>query len=151
VPPLEIIESGATALELIQKIIKDNTEPALVEGTSLFMGYHVSDENDPDKVYMVLYGGEMDPEQTMGTIVALEHTRVDVIHYGLPDEFKTVRDEVARLRYIIASQKDYTALGTRMLCAIPKGNVADLGKDPLERHQFMASFEVITDPNYVQE
>lgn len=146
----DIIPSGASALELVQKLIVDNTTPAPVAGVGIFMGYHTSTPDDPARVYMVLPGPDRDPELTAGTIVAIEHTRVDVIVYGQPGEYKDVRNEAARVRYLILSQKEYTALGLRMLAALPEGGVEDLGRDPLDRHQFMVKFDILTEPTYVQ-
>lgn len=143
-----VLPSGATALELIQQIIRDVT-PGLTPGRNIFMGYETDTPLGLGLVYLVMDGSEDDPELTMGTTVALENYNVQVVVYGDPSQFQVPRKEAMRLRYVIAHRSlDYTALGLRMLYAQPFGTVKSLGRDAKERHHFMIQFSVKTDPSY---
>jgi hypothetical protein len=144
-----LIPSGATALELIQKIIIDHTTPTLVPGTNIFMGYESDTPVGVGLVYLVMEGAERDPDLTMGTIVAIENYYVHIAVYGDPNDFTTPKQEAMRLRYTIAQVSlGYQALGLRMMYARPIGTVTQLGKDAKERHHFMIKFHVTTEPSY---
>jgi hypothetical protein len=145
-----LIPGGTNAVEIIQAIIMAGTTPTPVPGTNIFMGYRVAPAAATTLQYMVIEAPGGEPELTHGTIIALEHTMIDVIVYGLPRQIKPARDEALRLRYLIASKADQTILGLRMLYAQPRGNVEPLGADPLEHQQFLVRFEVVTEPSYVQ-
>jgi hypothetical protein len=55
-----------------------------------------------------------------------------------------------RVRYLVASKNEFTHDGLRLLWAKPVGGVEYLGPDPNQRQQFLVSFDVTTDPGYVQ-
>lgn len=149
-PDPVLLTGGPSAAELLAQIIMGGTTPAPVPGTNVFIDFVPTNQSNQGFVYQVLTApGSGDPEFTMGTIVALERTRVDVIIYGNAQDLNGPRMETMRIRYLIASKPGYTYQGLRMLWAMPLGNVEFLGRDPNERNQFMASFEVTTDPGFV--
>lgn len=144
-----LISGGPDAVSIIAAIIQGGTTPAPVPGVNLFQTYRTSAPTDTGFVYLVIpVPNAGDSEFTMGTIVALEHTRVDVILYGNPNDLNNVRKEAMRVRYLVVSKSDYTAGGLRMLKAMPVGGVEYLGRDPNDRSQFMVSFDVTTEPGY---
>lgn len=144
-----LLPSGATALELIQKLIFDNTTPVLVPGTNLFMGYEADTPVGVGLVYMVIEGAEEDPGLTFGTAIAYENYSIQVVVYGEPNQYTEPKLEAMRLRYLIAAKgAGYTALGLRLINCTPRGTLSQLGKDPKERHHFMVKFAVMAEPSY---
>jgi hypothetical protein len=144
---VDLIPSGATALELIYDLVNANT-PGLTPSVNLFLGYEPPSSPTDTLVYFIDEGATPQSEYTMGTIVAVEHQTVDVIIYGVPTDYVSPKRECQRLRYVIASQQNYVSRGLRLLYAMPKGNVKSLGRDPNNRAVFMASFECFLDPGY---
>lgn len=141
---------GASALELIADLITQNTSPAPVAGTNLFLGYRPSVDYD-GLVYWVLEGFQNPrPPMTMGAdTVALDVTTVDIQVMGTPNTLLAPRDECRRLRYMIAQMsKEFTSRGLRMLWAEPMGQVLPLGRDPNERTTYMCVFNCWTEPSY---
>lgn len=144
-----LISGGVTALELVADIVLNSTSPVLVYEQNLFVAYMGEDSaTQPGLIYHVLEGPAAAPEQTMGTVVAVEHQSVDVIVFGNPGDYKGPKDEALRLRYLIMSMGDHVFNGLRMLYANPRGNVVPLGRDKLRRCNFMVSFDVACDPSY---
>lgn len=144
-----LLPSGASALELVQRLIFENTTPALVPGHNLFMGYEADTPLGIGLVYMVTEGPEQEPGLTMGTAVAYENYMVHVVVYGNPHQFTEPRQEAMRVRYLVAAKAaGYTYAGLRLINATPRGTITTLGKDPKERHHFMVKFAIMADPSY---
>lgn len=138
------------ALEIIKDIIMNNTTPQPVPGTNLFLGYTSTNDQMTGLVYALEDSRAADPLVTFGLVVATDVQMVDLIIYGNPGDYVTPKRECQRLRYVIASQGNYVYGGLRMLHARITGNVVSLGRDILNRQNFMTSFQVFLDPSYVE-
>ena len=148
-----IIASGATALEVLTDAIAANGHGTI--GTSIFMGLEVDGPVDaaadsiiPAAVVIVTEGDGI-PDFTFGTPIALENPTVQVLVRGDVGDYTGPKRKAMTIRYEIASLRDYTSRGLRVLNANPLGSVLPLGTDAEGRHRFTVNFNATTDPSYV--
>jgi hypothetical protein len=85
----------------------------------------------------------------MGTAVALENQMVQVKVRGDAEDYLTPKDRAVRIRYTLAAKGEHTTRSVRVLALEPIGNVLALGRDPREREEFTANFNVTWEPPYV--
>lgn len=89
------------------------------------------------------------PHLTMGTIVALEGQRVQVIVRGAIGEDPLVaKAEALRIRYTIGALSDFESRGLKLLNASPQGSLLPLGRDARGREQFSLNFRTTMEPAY---
>lgn len=132
---------GATALNAVYALIKADT--ALV-GT-------VWMNSAPDAASgLVREIGEADdmPDLTMGTLIAVERSTIEIGVRGEPRDYETPRNEAARLRYWLLSQKEFTAAGVTVMAILPRGSIQPVGRDATQREMFVIRFEVMAVPSY---
>lgn len=136
-----------TGQEIIQAMIIEGTYPVPVEGKNIWMGYSAPDDSVTGFVYAVNLSPNASVGLTYGTIVAVEYQQVDVVIRGDEGDYQGPMKEAMRIRYMIAGSS-YELNGVRMIVALPHGNIQPLGRDPLNRQNFMTSFDLTLEPSY---
>lgn len=147
-----LIASGATALEVCADAI--HAAGLATEAVDMFLGTEIDGDIDkglativPDVVTVVLEA-DGTPTLTMGLAVALENPRIQVITRGEPKDYVTPKRAAMRIRYELASLRDYTSRGLTMQTCLPLGSILPLGMDANGRHRFSVNFTATTNPSY---
>lgn len=152
-PMTPVLADGATALDVIFEALAVAGYGTATQ--DLFVGLELDGEIDsaaatdiPDAITVVQEEDGI-PTLTMGTPVALENPRIQVIMRGAPGDYQNPKRRAVSARYYIASLKDYAYQGVVLKTALPLGSVLPLGKDGAGRHRFSINFTAVTEPTNV--
>lgn len=134
----------ATAVNVIYDAIKNDPAYAAAGG-SIWVGDAPSDEAGLVREIIETDGL---PKMTMGLPVALETQQVSIGVRGAPRSYAVPRNEALRLRYTLASLRNYESRGLRLLTCMPVGGLRHMGKDANEREMFEILFDAVVEPSY---
>lgn len=151
-PMTPLVGDGATALEVIHDALAAAGYGTPL--TDLWMGMEMDGEIDsglgtnvPDAITVVVEEDGI-PNLTMGTPVAMENPRIQVIMRGAPGDYLGPKRRAVSARYYIAALTNYASRGVTIQTALPLGSVLPLGKDAAGRHRFSINFTAVTEPTY---